>query len=1453
MSISGTPTVGNDNITVTAPGTDYVDGLAGTDNLTIDWSSLTHDIAWWGGWGQGRFTDDFFNTVAFNNFETVTFKGGSGNDDLRTTNGNDQLFGNAGDDNLSSGLGADIIDGGTGNDRWSVDYGSLLTNVSVVVPAAAATDYYTVTATGAKVKGIEALSITTGAGADIIDTSAYQQDDWIVTNAGNDTVKVGAGRDYADGGAGTDELVLDWSGSTQGIVYTSEEWWRSQFQDGLADPVWTMDARYFERFDLTGGSGADDLRGGSLNDRLIGNAGNDTLYGRQGIDIIDGGTGTDRWIGDFSNILQNVTVSINVAAGVAATVKFGSAASGAVVKNVEALDLDTGSGADTVTTMTGIYNDTIETRGGDDTVSVSRGKDYADGGDGTDTLIMNWTGAGAISVESQEWWRTVYKSTSGDRLDARYFERFNLTGSTGKDDLHGGALADTLVGGAGNDRLNSGAGLDSVNGGTGTADLWIADQSANTKAILFDATGSQTAAQGTGAGLSIRGIEALSLSAGSGSDSLSTAGFALNDRILGNGGNDVINPGRGFDYASGDGDAGVTAGLDKLVLDWSDATGNIVYTNEEWYRRIFQDDNGSAPITRSLEARNFEQWDLTGGAGNDDLRGGGSNDRLIGNAGADTLAGRGGQDSIDGGEGNDRWIGDLSAFADDVVFDAGASQTVAQGTGVGLSILGIEALDLTGGTGNDQISTAGYALNDTIRGSAGNDVINPGRGFDYATGDGDGGVTAGLDKLVLDWSDATGNIVYTNEEWYRRILQDDNWTGTTTRSLEARNFEQWDLTGGAGDDNLRGADSNDRLIGNGGNDTLDGRGGLDIIDGGVGNDVWAGNLGAILESIAFSAVASQTAAQGTAVGLSVSNVEALNLTSGLGDDNLSTAGYALDDRILGNSGDDIINPGGGNDYVSGDGDGGVTAGTDKLVLDWSTATAGIVYTNEEWYRRNFQTGAEDPANSIEARNFEQWDLTGGSGNDDLRGGDSNDRLVGNAGSDVLYGRGGVDTIIGGSGVDLFQGNYGGSIANIKLTLSAGGNGTIQGVGTTLSGVERIQLTTGAGADTISTAALARNDQISTGTGNDTINVGKGTYDYADGGTGTDTLIADMSTATSGIRWVSAGAFGNRFQDASGSYKLDYGNFEVYQFTGSAYNDKLSGWVNADSLVGGAGDDRLEGSHGDDQLTGGTGADQFYFGQWWANGRDTIRDAEAGDFLRVSGVTMAGSVTSGDGTTLGAGGVQVETNTVDGHAVTTVHVGCDGAAGADLHIDLLDATIGAAGFQLSGSDIRIIQGSTTTPTPGDDLFNGTTGDDTLDGGAGNDILNGGDGDDLLVGGAGLDRLNGGAGQDNMTGGSEKDIFVFASLTDSTRGPARDVIADFSTADGDQIDVKAIDANPVLAGDQAFKLVSTFTGAAGQMRFDTADHLVQFDQNGDGVADFEIEVIGVNSMTAADFVL
>jgi len=141
--------------------------------------------------------------------------------------------------------------------------------------------------------------------------------------------------------------------------------------------------------------------------------------------------------------------------------------------------------------------------------------------------------------------------------------------------------------------------------------------------------------------------------------------------------------------------------------------------------------------------------------------------------------------------------------------------------------------------------------------------------------------------------------------------------------------------------------------------------------------------------------------------------------------------------------------------------------------------------------------------------------------------------------------------------------------------------------------------------------------------------------------------------------------------------------------------------------------------------------------------------------------------------------------------------------------------------------------------GSDVVLGSDGSDRLLGDDGADALYGGAGDDRLYGGAGKDLLRGDAGRDVMSGGAGYDGFVFTSVSNS-RPTARDTITDF--AHGDKIGLSLIDANTRSAGNQAFHLVSSFTGVAGELTADqiSGGFLVRADVNGDGRADFAIRV-------------
>ncbi len=168
--------------------------------------------------------------------------------------------------------------------------------------------------------------------------------------------------------------------------------------------------------------------------------------------------------------------------------------------------------------------------------------------------------------------------------------------------------------------------------------------------------------------------------------------------------------------------------------------------------------------------------------------------------------------------------------------------------------------------------------------------------------------------------------------------------------------------------------------------------------------------------------------------------------------------------------------------------------------------------------------------------------------------------------------------------------------------------------------------------------------------------------------------------------------------------------------------------------------------------------------------------------------------------------------------------------------------------------------------GDDMLSGRQGDDHLLGASGDDKLSGNAGADKLAGSTGADTLNGGGGADILVGGVGADRIV-AGLDDArdrvtylAKGELQgDVLLQFD-ADLDRIDLRSIDADAGMAGNQRFRFVDAF-GAAGDGQADGqlrvvdqgGDVRVELDFDGDSIADAWIVVRGVASLGPADFML
>lgn len=126
-----------------------------------------------------------------------------------------------------------------------------------------------------------------------------------------------------------------------------------------------------------------------------------------------------------------------------------------------------------------------------------------------------------------------------------------------------------------------------------------------------------------------------------------------------------------------------------------------------------------------------------------------------------------------------------------------------------------------------------------------------------------------------------------------------------------------------------------------------------------------------------------------------------------------------------------------------------------------------------------------------------------------------------------------------------------------------------------------------------------------------------------------------------------------------------------------------------------------------------------------------------------------------------------------------------------------------------------------------------------------------------GNAGDNNLIGTNGDDTLTGGLGDDTFRFVDFGDlgATTATA-DTIRDFAFAQGDRIDLSALDASTLIAGDQAFNFIgnAAFSHTAGELRMTNTATLtiISGDVDGDGVADFALKLSGVQPVAADWFI-
>ena len=283
------------------------------------------------------------------------------------------------------------------------------------------------------------------------------------------------------------------------------------------------------------------------------------------------------------------------------------------------------------------------------------------------------------------------------------------------------------------------------------------------------------------------------------------------------------------------------------------------------------------------------------------------------------------------------------------------------------------------------------------------------------------------------------------------------------------------------------------------------------------------------------------------------------------------------------------------------------------------------------------------------------------------------------------------------------------------------------------------------------------------------------------------------------------------------------------FVGFAGNDTVVAGNGDDVILGGDGNDVIDGRFGFDVMDGGNGIDTmdvsfFAGGYTWDMATGLTNFSTSGEFAFnfENAITGAGN----DSITGNAAANLISTGAGNDFA--------DGAAGND---------------RMSGGDgIDRMSGGL-----GNDIVDGGTGNDTLSGGTGNDRINGGDGLDVLTGGNGIDLINGGLGSD---------IFVYDAIADSGVALGTiDIITGFQNVPFllgfvDRIDLRTIDANPFVFGDQAFVFRDNlgFNGT-GQVRWFNSggNTFVALNTDLDLAPEMLIQLNGIYNLDAVDFLL
>ncbi|MDO7835870.1 type I secretion C-terminal target domain-containing protein [Sphingobium sp. HBC34] len=694
------------------------------------------------------------------------------------------------------------------------------------------------------------------------------------------------------------------------------------------------------------------------------------------------------------------------------------------------------------------------------------------------------------------------------------------------------------------------------------------------------------------------------------------------------------------------------------------------------------------------------------------------------------------------------------------------------------------------------------------------------------------------------------------------------------------------INGTAGVDTILGLAGNDIIFGLDGNDALTGGAGDDILHGGAGNDRFLfDDRGFGIDTIADFATGDRLDLRAFHIGsitqlspfmrqvgndvqidflwggrterIILSNTQIADITASTlllnsDTDPLSVLGTSNADTLFGGNGNDILSGSGGDDslvggagidaLIGGEGNDMLRGGTGSDRFIFSTRGFGIDtiadYTSGDridlrglnvadisqlapfmaqaganveitliWGGRTERIIiADSQMADITTSGFlfntslERVRAIGTSNDDTLFGGSGDDELTGGSGSDALNGGAGSDVLVGGEGNDMLRGGAG----NDRFVYAARGFG-LDTIADYTSG-DRIDLR-GLNIGELSQLAPFMRQAGS----NVEINL-----EWA--GRAERITIAGVQLAN-----LTAGNFLFNNDIIGGGVDGTSNDDSLF---GSLGPDMLYGYAGDDSLSAGAGDDLLVGGEGSDIMRGGEGNDRFLYTDR-GFGTDLIVDFTAGDRIDLRTLNIAD---------------MAQLAPFMRQSGNDVHIAFTWAGRSETIIvqDKLVADLTVADFLFnSASDPVLAEGTGNADT----VFGGK-GNDHVYGDSGNDSLSGGAGRDVLIGGAGLDIIRGGAGADR-----------FLVRTGDSGGSQIDRILDFSSSEGDRLDLRRIDPSDE-AGDQLLSFVSgAFTGI-GQARIVQTGSSYQVQVNLDSImstVEVAVDMISAAPVMVTDLLL